>query len=221
MSIKRINNILNSLFLFWIICITSVSAVENNTWLYQIKIEREESCLAVAIASHWLVTPWHCLQHPNSEQPISLQKISLSGNGEQNLTAIELITRQKRYAHLGELVGNDIALVRVKEKIPGYVRLADSRSIQLNNLTSYLNSNKQTKINKDKISKVSAREIYTKGITRKGDSGAPLIGTDGILIGIASWRSGRNCYGGFSVFARIDPHLKWIQQHVGSRELIY
>jgi hypothetical protein len=115
-------------------------------------------------------------------------------------------TRGDRYQHLGELQNRDLALLRISGRLTNHYRISDRKPKDTTRLT--LKAKVPVLVN---IKASDNYKYWTRPVTCKGDSGAPLIDADGRLTAIASWRTGLRCGEGLSVFLRLASHRTWIE----------
>jgi len=170
----------------------------------RLALDGEPRCLGVRTAPNVVLTAQHCVQEPGSRAPLSAERLRITAAGAPSpLKALGVeLSRPAAYSGLSDLLGTDVARVRVGARTNGYLARG---AIRASALFAVHWAGDALHLQRVRVRSVGAREIYVSPAVEPGDSGGPLLGPDGAVVGIASWRSslddGR---GSTSAYTRVD-----------------
>jgi len=170
----------------------------------RLSLDGEPRCLGVRVAADVVLTAQHCVQEPGSPGPVHVEGLQITAAGSAAVARgvdVEL-SRPGAYADVGDLLGTDVA--RVRAGTSGGSQLPRG-TIRTSTLFAVRRADDGLYLQRVRVRSVGAREIYVSPAVEPGDSGGPLLGPDGAVVGIASWRSslddGR---GSTSAYTRVD-----------------
>ena len=175
----------------------------------EIEIEGQPVCLGTVIDPQWALTAKHCVQPPGADAPFASSAIRLWAEDARAHDVVGVEVLGGRYESLGAISGRDIALLKLTVSSTTLVDIAETMPTDSSHACVVLTDDiKQPEA--VTIHATQPRSIYVDGVTCPGDSGGPLLTTDGELLGVASWRTLGTCGTGLSVFTRLDAHRAWM-----------
>lgn len=170
-------------------------------------LDGQYACAGMLISSYWVLTARHCVQELNSKAPLQTNRISLLFSNRQTAVDVdEIRVSYNRYEGIADLRGSDVALIRLAQ--PHYI--SSMLPVASPVVGEKLFMHAAGKVIPVDIAEIEDSQVYASAKTQRGQSGAPLLSSEGHLVGILSWHVTVNLDGEISTFSRIDKHQTWI-----------
>lgn len=181
-------------------------------WWQAISVAGRSSCVGVAIDAEWVVTVRHCVQRQGDRDPIPLEELTMTDQDETTRKVLRVVLPAGPYNHLGDIAGKDVALLKVDRPIAAVAGLGTWPGQHGNVLL--LSRDDRIVATRIELRPFNGQGVYSRGVTCVGDSGSPVLDSNGNVAGLASWRSEPSCDHGISVFTRLDIFRDWIEANV-------
>lgn len=185
----------------------------SNAQIVEIHRDRAARCLGVALGEGWILTAKHCVVSPGALEPDAASRFRIHRPGRA-LPVLEILTPPLTYDHLGQLHGRDIALVRVEPDFGAETCVAVARhAASVWGVSRYA----RLEVVATEVKRIHGNAVFTEAVTRSGDSGGPLLDSQGCVVGVASWRTRGSGDGEVSVFTRVAAFQPWIERMMQRR----
>lgn len=188
------------------------SRLPPHGWWQSISVAGHDSCVGAAISVEWVVTVRHCVQRLGDRQPMPPGDLTLTDQAGSKRQVLRVVVPPGAFNHLGDITGRDVALLHVERPMPIVAHLgswADQDEQRL-----LLSRGHRLNAIRLELRPFNSQSVFSPGVTCIGDSGSPLIDTNGRMLALASWRSEPGCDRGISVFTRLDVHREWIEANL-------